>query len=716
MTANRRMANHESRITFHASRIALLVILLLAFGLRVCRLDGQSLWYDEAVTAHVASQGISELTRWTADDIQPPLYYYVVAGWTRLAGRGEWALRFPSVCFSLLTVALMWSLARRLFGAGRVGQIAGLIAALLAAISPLYVYFAQEARMYAQLTFLCALAGYALLRATTDDGRRTTAERDQSSVVSRRSFLVWWPTFVLASVAALYTHYFAAFLLLAYGVCVILACIPGVIRPESRGWAARQFAAFGGAALAIVMLYLPWLPPMLTRYRVDSSYWQGALKLGEALRHVAVSFTAGAPESMLESDAVCLLPWFGIAFVLAAGALVWRGIRGRKGEREKGRTGEGENGSSVPSTIWPLVYLSTCLLVAIIAILALVSRTPKFNARYLMMVSPAYLLIVAGGIGALWIADCGLRIGRRDMHHASRITYHVSRLLAVILVLFLTFASIQSLRNWFSDPAFTKAQWRELVAAVRAQIAPGEAVVLLSGHAWPAWDYYAPDIPRVRLPDIDILDVNAALGFEAGAALNTALAGKSGVWLVRWQDEAVDPVGFTPYFLDRAGREEPVAEQFWQLGLRHWRLRPDATIPAEPRPARADGTNFDHKLALLGWDDPVDGQMTVYWRGINTMVRDYQVSLIVEDAAGREVGRWDGRPAGYAYPTTRWRPGQALFGRYPVPLPAGAPPGDYTVTLAIYDAADPAGLDIRDAADNPAGKRVRLGPIRMRAE
>ena len=163
--AGSRITHHASRLTFPASRFTLLVILLLAFALRVHRLDGQSLWYDETVTAHVASQGISELTRWTADDIQPPLYYYVVAGWSRLAGRGEWALRFPSVCFSLLTVALMWSLARRLFGAGHAGQIAGLVAALLAAISPLYVYFAQEARMYAQLTFLCALAGYALLRA-----------------------------------------------------------------------------------------------------------------------------------------------------------------------------------------------------------------------------------------------------------------------------------------------------------------------------------------------------------------------------------------------------------------------------------------------------------------------------------------------------------------------------------------------------------------------
>jgi hypothetical protein len=286
----------------------------------------------------------------------------------------------------------------------------------------------------------------------------------------------------------------------------------------------------------------------------------------------------------------------------------------------------------------------------------------------------------------------------------------------VILVLFLSFSSMQSLRNWFGDPAFTKAQWRELVAAVRARIAPDEALVLVSGHAWPAWDYYAPDIPRVRLPNIDILDVNTTLGFDAGAALSTELEGKSGAWLVRWQDEAVDPVGFAPYLLDRAGLEETVSERFWQLDLRHWRLRPDATIPTEAQPAPADIANYDHKLAFLGWDDPADGQMTVYWRGLNTMARDYQVSLIVEDASGREVGRWDGRPAGYAYPTTRWRPGQAVFGKYPLPLPAGAPPGNYTVTLAIYDTAYPSGLDIRDAADNPAGKRVRLGPIRLRVE
>ena len=67
------------------SSAALLALLLLAFALRVYALDAQSLWYDEAVTAQVAQQGLGELAQWTADDIQPPLYYALVAGWAEIS-------------------------------------------------------------------------------------------------------------------------------------------------------------------------------------------------------------------------------------------------------------------------------------------------------------------------------------------------------------------------------------------------------------------------------------------------------------------------------------------------------------------------------------------------------------------------------------------------------------------------------------------------------
>lgn len=425
---------------------------------------------------------------------------------------------------------------------------------------------------------------------------------------------------------------------------------------------------------------------MLDRYQQDRSYWQGALKLGEALRHVALSFTTGAPETMLEPDGLRLLPWFGLAALIAVAAL----LRQEWTARRAGQRG--------PSAVLTLLVV---LLLPVMAVLLLASRSPKFNPRYLMLVSPAYLLLLAGGIAALIsapFAGTGRRAG--------------ARLAAGTLLVALVVVSAIGLRNWFTDPAFTKAQWRELAAHVAAERAPDEAVLLVSGHAYPAWRYYAPDIPAVRLPHIAILDVQAVLGFQTGAALAEGLAGKSGAWLVQWQAEVVDPAGFVPYFLDRAGQERPVDRRFWHLGLRRWQLDPAATFPAEPQPQHADGANFDHKLALLGWDNPQVGEqgamLTLYWRVLNTLTEDYQLSLVVEDAAGQELGRWDGRPAGYDYPTNRWQVGQALFGG--VPLPVGRD-GPVYVTVAVYDRADPSGLDIRDVADNPAGKRVRLGPI-----
>ncbi len=102
--------------------------------------------------------------------------------------------------------------------------------------------------------------------------------------------------------------------------------------------------------------------------------------------------------------------------------------------------------------------------------------------------------------------------------------------------------SVAGAHNWFADPAFTKAQWREAAAYVRSHIGPDERVVLVSGHAAPAWNYYAADLPPLRLPDIDILDVNAVLGFDTGAALargcraRTARGSWNGRtrWWTRW--------------------------------------------------------------------------------------------------------------------------------------------------------------------------------------
>ena len=53
-------------------RIAYLLIVMGGFLLRLIRLGEQSLWYDETVSAYLASQSISDLIHHTAGDIHPP--------------------------------------------------------------------------------------------------------------------------------------------------------------------------------------------------------------------------------------------------------------------------------------------------------------------------------------------------------------------------------------------------------------------------------------------------------------------------------------------------------------------------------------------------------------------------------------------------------------------------------------------------------------------
>ena len=82
---------------------------MLAFALRVYRLPAQSLWYDEGVSWYLTRMSWPALTVWTANDIQPPLYYYLLWLWVRLAGSSEYALRFLSVFFGTLTLPLLWT-------------------------------------------------------------------------------------------------------------------------------------------------------------------------------------------------------------------------------------------------------------------------------------------------------------------------------------------------------------------------------------------------------------------------------------------------------------------------------------------------------------------------------------------------------------------------------------------------------------------------------
>ncbi len=629
--------------------------LLLALSARVHALGRQSLWYDEAVTAQVAQQSLPELARWTANDIQPPLYYALVAGWTRLAGDSEWLLRFPSAVFGVLMVALAWALAHRLWG-----RRAAAMAALLAAGQPLWLYYSQEARMYTLLTALGMLAGYALLRVLAASAART-----------RRG---WWGLFVLAALAALYTHYFALFLLLAFTLFAVSAL---------RGRTLWREAAL--SAWLIALGYIPWLPVLLRRFGEDASYWQGALKANEALRHAVISFATG--ETMLEQAAI---PWAGFTLLsaLLAAAALWWAARHR------------------PSARHGLWFSLSYLLLPVALILLLAAFTPKFNPRYLMLASPGLILLLAGGAAVAL---------RRDR------TWLLRLITAAVLLTLLVGYGVAD-RNWFTDPAFSKDDWRGAVQYITAHLADDEAALLVSGHAYPAWRYYASDRALIRLPDSETLDVSAVLDLRTAAELTRALADRQGVWLLQWQNEVVDPGEVVPFLLAGAAAELPVEAAFWGLGTpRHfrWSSAPDfgaATAAMQPVAA-----NFAGQVQLVAWTQPQcplaltdDGcQLYLVWQALAPLSRDLKLTAVLLDAEGHIWGRADQRLAAYAHPTFRWPVAVPQLGTMALAVEAGTPPGRYRLRLGVYDTATGQALDVLDMAGNPAGQAVWLEPFTL---
>jgi hypothetical protein len=368
----------------------------------------------------------------------------------------------------------------------------------------------------------------------------------------------------------------------------------------------------------------------------------------------------------------------------------------------------------------PLVFVMLYLIVPLVLLLVLFSRNPKFNARYLMIASPAFYMLLAAGLG-VWVQGSRFEVqSLRITHHASRLTSHVSRLTFFILPFaFLLFTSAYAVYNIYFDPAFTKASFREVARYIEKQIAPGEAIILTSGHMFPAFNYYYNgDAPTIRLPDEPTLNAERVLGYDAARVLNETLAGKRGAWVVLWQDEVVDPNGFVPMLLSSRGAEQKLAPtNFYQVRVRHWTFDPNARLATEPEPGTRREANFKNTVKLLGFDSPaptpadVGASFNLYWRALDTFDDDYYFALRVVDAAGNLWGKQDRRPAGYNYPTTRWKKDENLFGAYTVPLLAGAPAGDYFVEVTCYAKSNESGLDVLAPNGAPIGKAVKVGPI-----
>jgi hypothetical protein len=132
--------------------LALLAITLLAAFLRLFRLGEWSFWVDEAHTFRDATAPIDTFRQ--SHVMRYPLSFLLLRGMLSiLPSISEGWLRLPFAFFGIASVPALALVSR-----GMVGRTAALIAALLLAISPWHIYWSQNCRSYAMVSFLSVLA------------------------------------------------------------------------------------------------------------------------------------------------------------------------------------------------------------------------------------------------------------------------------------------------------------------------------------------------------------------------------------------------------------------------------------------------------------------------------------------------------------------------------------------------------------------------------
>lgn len=329
-----------------AYSLLLIAVMLAAFALRVIGLGHQELRGDEAFGYFFVQQGYSAIIDATValKEPHPVASYFVLKSWLVVAGNSEYALRWVSVFFGVLSVALLAPLAMQL----RLRRRVALLAAFAMAISPYAIWHSHDARMYAMSlalnTALIILAIQALTR------RRWP----------------WVAGYIAVALLALHTHYFSALTIAALTIFIVLRAI---FIPAAR----RALLDWVLWNIVLGALYMPWLMRAGETLSVYGGNGDSPGFFDMMWRSVSV-FAAG------ESLPMGVRKWVAALALLliALGALrLWLG--GRDSRRTLG--------------------LLACLLAVPVLLAWYGSWTrPIFNERYLVNAAPAFTLLVASSV------------------------------------------------------------------------------------------------------------------------------------------------------------------------------------------------------------------------------------------------------------------------------------------------------------------------------
>ena len=310
----------------------LTLITVFAGVLRTLYLDSQGITLDESYSIFLGRTSSANFFHsvWHSE-LNMVLYYLLLRGWMHF-GHSEWLIRMLGVLLSTATVPAIYFLARWLFD-----RRTGIVAALLLAVHPYHLMLAQRARSYPLLILLVSLSSLCFVRGLQKPTWTT------------------WGAFATLSAAAVYSHFFAAFVILAQLFSLVF--LPRKLVPWNM---------LAVSLALLVALLLPFALFLLTNATVSHVAWVP----GFSLQHVRWVFY-----SLTLSKARCFT--YVAVWCIAA----WAAFRASSLDRR-----------------WPYQFTFAWLVVPLVLTIATSLVQPLLIERFLSLCIPAAVLLAAAGI------------------------------------------------------------------------------------------------------------------------------------------------------------------------------------------------------------------------------------------------------------------------------------------------------------------------------
>lgn len=628
-------------------RYILLLLLLVAFALRVHQLDAFSFWQDEGLTPLRASYSIvgilsNEVTiqGGLSQDTHPPLYFLLILLSKEIFGESDFAYRFPSVLFGLLLIPLLYQ-----FGLSLAGRKVGLIAALLAVFNPLFIWFSQEARMYTLVILLATAASYALWRGLTSD-----------------RVLRWLLLYILLSALAFLTHYTAA-LLIAFQALFWMYLL----------WKRGHRLLLIGAAIVGLLVLIPFIPFTIPRLfsgpETNYFYVSPLIMLQDVVHGFGMGNTAQFSRlSIRLMDLVA-------ALILILG--FYGAYRHSKGWL-------------LPAYL--LVYL---LAVAVGLALGSLIKPMYQGVRHIIAGSSAFILILAIGVNTL---------PRRP------------RWLPYTALALLLLGPIISLNNLYNNARFAKDDVRGLIAYIEQHAGDSDIVLYNNAILLGLHEHYRErvDLPVTALP-VYPYPANEATISE----LEEIASNYDRIWFIN--DPPAD-LRDKSRLVETWLSDNLLLTDRENKHARTIRVQVDAfaTNPVlySSLPGHADPVESDNNSnrALIGWDASFEQPTSLpnlwfnlYWQELDPVNESDQLRFTLQDQDGqiwlernRPFWTWD-QELNSHLERDLLSSHSLMRLSYDLEIPTGAPPGEYTLSVLMWDKES--GL--------PQGNQTALGSIML---